>query len=96
MSIVSEFLSDRRQRVHLDGKVSASVNVLFIVTQCSVLRPLLFILYTSELFYIVENHIAGYADGTSIHAVIPRPLSRPQVIESVNHELTAMNSWWLK
>ena len=28
LSIVSEFLSDRRQRVRLDGKVSASVDVV--------------------------------------------------------------------
>ena len=45
LSIVSEFLSDRRQLVHLDGKVSASVDVVSGVPQGSVLGPLLFILY---------------------------------------------------
>ena len=28
LSIVSQFLSDRRQRVHLDGKVNVSVDVV--------------------------------------------------------------------
>ena len=33
LSIVSEFLSDKRQRVRLDGKVSASVDVVSGVLQ---------------------------------------------------------------
>ena len=72
LSIVSEYLSDGRKCVRLDGKISASVDVVSRVT-------LLFILYTSELFHIVENRIVGYADDTMIYAVIPRPLSRSQV-----------------
>ena len=57
LSIASKFLSDRRQRVCLDGKVSASVDVVSGVPQASVLRPLLCILDTSELFHIVGNRI---------------------------------------
>ena len=60
--------------------------------QDSVLGPLLFILHTSELYHIVGNHIVSYADD----AVIPRPLSRPQVIESLNQKLAAIDSWCLK
>ena len=55
MSIVSEFLNDRKQRVHLDGIISASVDVVLGVTQGSVLKPLLFILHTSELLHNVET-----------------------------------------
>ena len=81
MPIVSEFLSNRRQRVRLDGKVIASVNVVSGVPQGSILGSLLFILYISELFHIVGNHIMGYADDTTIYAVILRPLSRPHARE---------------
>ena len=77
LSLVSDFLRDRRQRVRLDGKVSASIDVVSGFTQRSVLEPLLFILYTSKLFHIVGNHIVGYTDTTKIYAVIPGPLSRP-------------------
>ena len=77
--IVSEFLSDRRQRVSLDGKVSASVNGISGLPQGSVLGTLLFILYTSELFRNVGSNIVGHADDTTINAVIPSPLLRPQV-----------------
>ena len=80
LNIVSELYSDRRQRVSLDGKVSASVDVVSGVTQGSVLGPLLFILYTSKLLHIIGNHIVRYADDTTIYAAIPGPLSCPLVI----------------
>ena len=47
LSIVSEFLNDRRQCVRFDVKVTAPVDVVSGVTQGSVLGSLLFILYTS-------------------------------------------------
>ena len=34
----------------------------------------------------------GYADDTTIYAVIPRPLSPPQVMESLTQDLAALNS----
>ena len=94
--IVFEFLSDRRRRVCLEGKVSASVNVVSAVAHGSVLGPLLFTFYTSELFHIVRSHIVGYADNTTFYAIIPRPILCPQVMESLNQDLAAINSWCLK
>ena len=81
LPIVSKFLSDRRQQVRLNGKVSTSVDRVSGVAKGSVLGPLLVVLYISELFYIVRNHIVGYADDSTIYEVILRLLSRPQVIE---------------
>ena len=34
----------------------------------------------------------GYADDTTIYTVIPRPISRPQVMELLNQELAAIYS----
>ena len=45
-----------------DGCRSKLVNVVSEVPQGSVLGPLLFLLYTSELFSILENRLIGYAD----------------------------------
>ena len=59
--------------MRLNGNVRASIDVASGVPQGSVLEPLLFILYTFELFHIVGNHIVGYANDTTIYAVIPRP-----------------------
>ena len=91
-SILSQFLRDRRQRVCLDGKDSVSVDVVSRSLQGSILGPLLFILYTYELFPIVEKHMVGNANDTTIYAVIPKPLSRPQVMESLNRDLVAIHS----
>ena len=66
--------------MRLDGEVSMSVDVVSGVPQGSILETLLFILYTTELFHIVENHMVGYADVATICTVIPRPLSHPQVM----------------
>ena len=75
LSIVSEFLSDRRQRVGLDGKVSALLSVVSSMPQRSVLAPLLFVLHTSQLFHIIGNYIVGYADDIKIYAASTRPFS---------------------
>ena len=39
----------------------------------SVLCQLLFLLYTSELFSILENKLIGYADDSTLMAVVPSP-----------------------
>ena len=62
-SILTLFLSNRSQHVMVDGCRSKLVNVVSGVLQGSVLGPLLFFLYTSELFFILENKLSGYADG---------------------------------
>ena len=92
---MSEFRSDRKKCVNLNGKVSESVNVVSGVNKGSVLGQL-FIMYTSELFRIVGNHIVGYADDTTTYAVNSRLLSRPQEIELLIQNLAAFYSWCLK
>ena len=52
LSILTEFLSNRSQQVMVDGCRTKLVNVISGVPQGSFLGPLLFLLYTSELFSI--------------------------------------------
>ena len=53
------------------------------VPQGRVLGPLLFLLYTSELFSILENKLMGYADDSTLMAVVLSPDVRVAVAESL-------------
>ena len=54
---------------------------------CSVLGPLLFLLYTSEIFSILEIKLIGYADDSTLIAVVPTPGVRVAVAESLIRDL---------
>ena len=60
LSILTQFLPNRSQQVIVDGCRSKLVNIVSGVPQGSVLGPLLFLLYTSELFSFLENKLIGY------------------------------------
>ena len=60
--VIVGFLSDRVQRVVVDGIRSENVTVVASDPQGSVLDLLLFLLYTSDLRIILENILVGYAD----------------------------------
>ena len=72
LSVLTQFLSNRSQFVLVDGCCSKLVNVVSGVPQGSVLGSL-FLLYTSELFSILENKLIGYADDSTLMAVVPSP-----------------------
>ena len=73
LSVLTQFLSNRSQFVLVDGCRSKLVNVVSGVPQGSILGPLLFLLYTSEFFSILENKLIGYADDFTLMAVVPSP-----------------------
>ena len=77
----------------MDGCPSKLVNVVSGVPQGSVLDPLLFLLYTAELFSIVKNKLYGYADISTLVAVVPFPGYRVAVSESMNRDLIRVSVW---
>ena len=83
LSILTQFLSNRSQKVMVDGCLSKLINIVSGVPKGSVLGPLLFLLYTSELFYILQNKLIGYADDSTLMAVVPSPGIRVAVAESL-------------
>ena len=79
---------------HLDYW-SKLVDVVLGVPQGSVLGQLLFLLYTSELFPILENKLIGYADDSILIAVVPSPgiSVRVTVAESLIRDLGKVSEW---
>ena len=65
LSILTQFLSNRSQHVMENGCRSKLVDIVSGVRQGSVLGPVLFLLYTSELFSLLENKLIGYADDST-------------------------------
>ena len=53
----------------------------------------LFLLYTGELFSVVENKLYGYADDSTLVAVVPSPGERVAVSESTNRDLNRASVW---
>ena len=66
----SSYLSGRSERVMLNGTLSDSSDLNFDAPQCSCLGPILFTLYASKLFDIIDNHSPdshGFADDTQLY-----------------------------
>ena len=73
----------------MDGCRSKLVDVVSGVPQVSDLGPLLFLLYISELFPILENKLIGYANDSTLTAVVPSP----GVAESLILDLGRISEW---
>ena len=87
LSMLTQFLSDRSQLVVVDGCRSKLVNIASGAPQGSVLVPLLFLLYTSEIFSVLENKLISYADYSTLIAVVPSPGLRVAVVETLSRDL---------
>ena len=82
LGLLQDFLTGRQQRVVVDGVFSESRPILSGVPQGSVLGPLLFLVYTSDMVVGLENKIVQYADDATLVGVIKSPLMRNEVAQS--------------
>ena len=92
LSVISQFLSGRRQCVLVDGGLSSFVDVVSGVPQGSVLGPLLFILYTADLFSIIDNLLVGYADDATLISA-RRPANKVSVSNSLQCDIDKISNW---
>ena len=69
----------------VDCAASEGIQIISGMPQGSVLGPLLFILYTSKMFELIENRLFAYADDSALLAVDRKPADRPAVAASLNH-----------
>ena len=64
LSLLNSFLSNRFQRVVLNGQCSSWSSVLAGVLQGSILGPLLFLIYIKDLLENLQSTVKLFADDT--------------------------------
>ena len=93
LSILTQFLSNRSHHVMVNGCRSKLVNVVSVVPQCSWLVSLLFLLYSSEIFCILDKKLIGYADISTLMTIVPSPGIRVTLAESLIRDLGRVSEW---
>ena len=68
--LLSYFLSNRKQRVVLNGQNPHWTNVQVRVPQGSILRPLLFLIYINDLADDLPSNLKLFANDTSLFSVV--------------------------
>ena len=68
---IRSFLSDRSQKVIIDGEESGWKEVVSGIPQGSVLGPMLFICFVNDLPDVVKSNVYIFADDTKLFAKVP-------------------------
>jgi hypothetical protein len=93
LSLLEQFLTDRRHRVCVNGSFSDWHDVRSGVPQGSVLGPILFIIFTADIFRELENELFCYADDSTLMRIINSPIQRPSACDSLNRDLSRISEW---
>ena len=88
ISIIESFLSDRKQRVTIDGKFSEWAVVQAGVPQGSLLGPIIFLVFINDLVEVVESNINIFADDTFIFRIVDQFST-----EILNRDLERISRW---
>ena len=70
INIINDFLTNRKQRVVLNGQCSSWVDIRAEVPQGSILGPLLFLIYVNDLLNGLKSECKLCADNTSLFFVV--------------------------
>ena len=88
LNIMKEFLTNRKQILCVDGQYSDLRNIISGVPQGSVLGPLLYIIYTSDMWHGLGNKLVAYVDDATLMSVVPFNTDWASVANSLKRDLT--------
>ena len=83
-------MSERHQRVGINGSYSEYSKIESGVPQGSVLGPLLFLIYINDLENNLKSQVKFYADDTMLYSIVKDPI---QSAADLNHDLDLTQKW---
>ena len=90
LDLLSNYLSNRKQKVHINGSESNWGSIKAGVPQGSVLGPLLFLVYINDLEEGIKSSIKFFADDTSLYSVV----NDPKILANeLNYDLHIIGHW---
>ena len=99
LSWFKSYLYQRSQSVSINGHTSKKFEVKCGVPQGSCLGPLLFVLYASKLFTIIERHLPqvhAYADDTQLYVAFkPDPEHATNAVAAMEACINDIRKWML-
>ena len=90
---IEHLLTDRRQRVVVDGEVSSWKSVLSGVPQGSVLGPILFLVYINDLEEGVTGKIWKFADDTKLFKKVKEIRDKQNVQDDIDKLVKWSEKW---
>lgn len=93
---IKEYLTNRKQRVIVNGKPSQWTNVTSGIPQGSVLGPALFVIFINDLPDAVRSSTAIFADDTKIYREVSNEEDRIILQDDLNNLMAWSQKWQLK
>ena len=90
LNLFKNYLSNRRQRVVLNGSAAEYDNVKSGVPQGSVLGPLLFLIYINDLEENIRSQVRFFADDTMLFSIVKNPVTSSN---DLNQDLETIRLW---
>ena len=90
LNLFENYLTNRKQRVVLNGSHSDYTSIESGVPQGSVLGPLLFLIYINDLEINIYSNINFFADDTMLYSVVRGPFLSAN---DLNHDLYVIQQW---
>ena len=90
LALLENYLSNRQQKVVLNGSSSKYFPLESGVPQGSVLGPLLFQIYINDLEHGILSKIKCLADDTMLYSIVNDPSN---TAEELNHDLNVIKNW---
>ena len=90
LSLLTDFLRNRKQRVILNGQSSSWASINAGVPEGSILGPLLFLIRINDLSDYVQCNLKLSADDTSLFSIVKDPET---TANNLNNDLKEINKW---